>query len=532
MRDEKLIIAEGRTSLGIEFGSTRIKAVLINEEFYPIAMGSYEWENRWENGIWTYHTEDIWKGIQAAYQSLKEDVEKRYHVPLKQIGVIGISGMQHGYLALDRQGELLVPFRTWRNTMTKEASAALTELFQYPIPQRWSIAHLYQAILNQEEHLWKISYLTTLAGYVHWKLTGEKVAGLNEASGMFPIDERTKEYDKEMLGRFQSQVREKNFPWKLEEILPRPLPAGEKAGNLTKEGAMLLDVSGTLEPGIPFCPPEGDGGTGMVATNSVSRKTGNLSAGTSAFAMLVLDKKPARVHPEIDLVITPGGNPVGMAHCNNCTSDLNAWIQLFGEALECFGVAPERDELYRILYGKALEGDLDCGKLLAYNYFSGEHITGLKEGRPLFVRLPDSRFTLANFMKVHLYTALGAVKKGVDILRKEEKVEVEEIVGHGGFFKTEKIGQKIAADALGVPVSVMETAGEGGPWGMALLGAYQRMRRPGERLEEFLSDRVFVKAQKKRVEPDRAEMQGYENFMKCYEAGLAIEQMAVDALPV
>ena len=399
MSSRKELIEKGKTVLGIEFGSTRIKAVLIDENHHPIASGDHEWENRLENGIWTYSLDDIWQGLRDSYQKLAFNVEESYGVTLKKIGAIGFSAMMHGYMAFDKNGELLVPFRTWRNGITGEASEALTEAFQYNIPQRWSIAHLYQAILNGEDHVKNIDFFTTLAGYIHWKLTGQKVLGIGDASGMFPIDPETKQYHAAMIQKFDLLVADKNYPWKLKDILPKILVAGENAGILTPEGAKLLDPSGNLEAGIPLCPPEGDAGTGMAATNSVAKRTGNVSAGTSVFAMVVLEKELKKVYPEIDLVTTPDGSLVGMVHANNCTSDLNAWVGLFREFAESFGMEVDMNQLFGTLYNKALEGDKDCGGLLSYGYLSGENITGVTEGRPLFVRSPESRFNLANFMR-------------------------------------------------------------------------------------------------------------------------------------
>ena len=512
------MIADGKTALGIEFGSTRIKVVLIDKDHHPIASGSHDWENRLENNIWTYTLEDIWSGLQDSYQNLVNDVKEKYDITLTKVGSIGFSAMMHGYMAFDKDGELLVPFRTWRNTMTEEASEKLTEAFSYHIPQRWSIAHLYQAILKEEEHVKDIDYLTTLAGYVHWKLTGEKVLGVGEASGMFPIDIETKDYNQTMIKTFDNLIKDKKFGWKLENILPKVLIAGDKAGILSEEGAKLLDPSGNLEAGIPLCPPEGDAGTGMVATNSVTRKTGNVSAGTSVFAMIVLEKELKKVYDEIDLVTTPSGDLVGMVHCNNCTSDLNAWVNLFKEFAQNFGVEDvDMDQLYGTLYNKALEGDKDCGGLLAYNYFSGEHITGFEEGRPLFVRKPDSNFNLANFMRVHLYTALGALKTGLDILMKEEDVKVDKMLGHGGLFKTEGVGQKIMAAAVNAPVSVMKTAGEGGAWGMAILAAYMLDKAEDETLDTYLSDKVFAGEEGTTIAPDEKDVEGFDR-----ESGLFV----------
>lgn len=523
-------IREGKTALGIELGSTRIKAVLIGEDHSPIASGSHDWENRLEDGIWTYRLEDIWEGIQDAYGKMAEDVRAQYGEPLTVIGSMGFSAMMHGYMVFDKNGKLLTPFRTWRNTITGQASEALTELFRYPIPQRWSIAHLYQAILNKEPHVPEIHYMTTLEGYVHWMLTGQKVLGIGDAAGMFPVDIRTHDFNQGMVEQFDRLVEGENLPWKLRDILPQALTAGEDAGTLTEEGAGLLDPSSTLRAGIPLCPPEGDAGTGMTATNSVKVRTGNVSAGTSVFAMAVLEKELLKVHPEIDLVTTPAGDLVAMVHCNNCTSDLNAWVGIFGEFLEAMGVKTDKDKVFAALYHKALEGDPDCGGLLAYNYFSGEHITGFEEGRPLFVRRPDDKFDLANFMRTHLYTSLGALKTGLDILFKEEQVELDVLLGHGGLFKTKGAGQRIMASAAGVPVAVMETAGEGGAWGIALLAAYMARKADGETLHQYLEQRVFGGLEISRVEPEAVDVAGFEAFMERYRTGLAIERAAVEAL--
>jgi sugar (pentulose or hexulose) kinase len=457
--DTQKAIESGRTILGIELGSTRIKAVLIGEDHAPIASGSYEWENRYENSVWTYSLEDVWKGLQESYRNLGIDVLEKYNIPLKAIGAIGFSAMMHGYMAFDKGGNILVPFRTWRNTMTEQAAKDLTELFKFNIPQRWSIAHLYQAILNGEPHVKDISHQTTLAGYVHWKLTGQKVLGLGEASGMFPIDSKINDYDARMVGLFNKQLKAGKISWKLQDILPKVLAAGDAAGVLTEEGAKLLDPTGKLQSGIPLCPPEGDAGTGMVATNSVAERTGNVSAGTSVFAMIVLEKDLSKVYPEIDMVTTPTGKPVAMVHANNCTSDLNAWVDLFHEFSSTLGVEISESRLFEMLFKKALTGDADGGGLLAYNYFSGESITHFEEGRPVFVRTPESRFTLSNFMRVHLFSALGTLKLGMDILFEQEKVKIDQLLGHGGFFKTKEVGQKMMAAAINVPVSVMETAG-------------------------------------------------------------------------
>ncbi len=521
-------IDEGRTSLGIEFGSTRIKAVLIDETNRPVAGGTHDWENRYENGIWTYSLEDIHTGLQNCYKSLAEDVEKQYGTKLKRIGSIGISAMMHGYMPFDKDGKLLVPFRTWRNNITGPASEALSQLFGFHIPQRWSIAHLYQAILNGETHLPQIDYLTTLEGYIHRLLTGEKVIGIGEASGMFPIDSQTKDYDAEMVAKFDALIAEKGYPWKLKDILPKVLVAGEPAGTLTAAGAAFLDPSGNLQPGISLCPPEGDAGTGMTATNSVAKCTGNVSAGTSVFAMIVLEDRLSKPYEEIDLVTTPAGDAVAMVHCNNCTSDLNAWVGIFKEFAEGMGMKVDMNQLYGFLYNKALEGAKDCGGLLSYGYFSGEHITGFDEGRPLFVRETNSSFRLAEFMRCHLYTALGALKIGLDILMQNEKVKVKKIYGHGGLFKTEKVGQSILAAAMNAPVSVMATAGEGGAWGIALLASYMKNKQADESLDAYLNAHVFAGEQSIDMDPDPADVEGFNRFIARYKAGLAIERAAVD----
>ena len=526
----KSTIVNGKAVLGIELGSTRIKAVLVNEKNQPIASGSHEWENQLVDNIWTYSEEAIWTGIQASYQDMVRDVKEKYGVPVKKLAAIGFSAMMHGYMPFNEAGELLVPFRTWRNTMTEKASEELTELFQYHIPQRWSIAHLYQAMLNQEPHVKDITFMTTLEGYVHWKLTGEKVLGVGEGSGIFPIDMEIKNYDKKCLEAFDKLAAPYGFPWKLEEILPKVLLAGEEAGRLTEEGAKLLDTTGELEAGIPFCPPEGDAGTGMVATNSIAKRTGNVSAGTSVFSMVVLEKPLSKVYPEIDLVTTPTGNLVAMVHCNNCTSDLNAWVNLFREFAEAMGMQVDMNQLFGTLYHKAMEGDADCGGLLAYNYFSGEHITGFEEGRPLFVRTPESKFNLANFMRVNLFTSLGALKTGMDILLKEEGVRLDKILGHGGLFKTKGVGQNLLAGAIDTPVSVMETAGEGGAWGIAVLASYLVNKEEGESLEDYLNHKVFAGQEGEEVQPDTRDVQGFNEFMVRYKAGLAIERAAVENL--
>lgn len=523
------VIEAGQVYLGIEFGSTRIKAVLTDKDGKVLATGGHGWENRLENGIWTYSEEDIFSGLRDCYQSLAKDVKAQYGIPLRKIAAMGVSAMMHGYLPFDKDGRLLVPFRTWRNTMTEEAAEKLTGAFSYNIPQRWSIAHLYQAVLNGEEHVKEIAYFTTLAGYVHQKLTGEKVLGVGDASGMFPIDTATGDYDEKMLAAFEKLIADKHYSWCLRDILPKVLPAGEKAGVLTKEGAALLDPSGELEAGCPFCPPEGDAGTGMVATNSVAVRTGNISAGTSVFAMVVLEKPLAKVYPEIDLVTTPDGALVGMVHCNNCTSEINAWANLFAQFGELFGMKITPDELFTKLYSVALSGDPDCGGMLSYNYFSGEPVTGFESGAPLFVRSAESKFTLANTMRMHLYSALAALKVGMDLLLKEEHVTVDKLYGHGGFFKTKEAGQRIAAAAMNAPVSVMETAGEGGAWGIALLAAYLTEKENGS-LGEFLNKRIFAGKEGSERKPDEKDVEGFEQFMKRYRRGFEAERAAIRAM--
>ena len=528
--DTQEAIKTAKTVLGIEFGSTRIKAVLIGEDHTPIASGSYDWENRYENGVWTYSLEDVWTGLRESYRKLSKEIFENYNAPLQTMGAIGFSAMMHGYMAFDKDGNLLVPFRTWRTTTTAQAATALTELFQFNVPHRWSIAHLYQAILNKEPHIKDISYQTTLAGYVHWKLTGQKLLGVGDASGMFPINSKTNDYDVSKIELFNERLEAEEIAWKLPDILPKVLVAGDAAGVLTEEGAQLLDPTAQLQRGIPLCPPEGDAGTGMVATNSVAERTGNVSAGTSVFAMIVLEKELSKLHPEIDMVTTPSGKPVAMAHSNTCTSDLNAWIGLFREFVDALGVEISQSKLFEMLYRKALTGDADGGGLLAYNYLAGEPITHLEEGRPLFVRTPESHFSLSNFVRVHLFSALGTLKIGMDILFEDEQVKIDKVFGHGGFFKTEEVGQKVMAAAMNVPVSVMETAGEGGAWGIALLAAFMQRKKENQPLEAYLSDKVFAGANSTTITPDQGDVDGFTAFMERYKAGIVIERAAVQAL--
>lgn len=512
-----------KASLGIEFGSTRIKAVLLDGQYAPIASGSYAWENQLLDGIWTYALEDAERGLQACFASLKEDFEQTYAQKLTTVGVIGISGMMHGYLPLGKDGNQLVPFRTWRNTITGEAAKKLTELFSFNIPQRWSVAHLYQAILNGEAHVPQIARITTLAGYFHWRLTGRFVVGLGEASGMFPIGRASLGYDENMAQKFRALSG-----LDLHTLLPQALPAGAEAGHLTAEGAKLLDLRGELQPGIPFCPPEGDAGTGMVATNSVRVKTGNVSAGTSDFAMIVVDR-PLGVHREIDMVSTPDGAPVAMVHCNNCTSDINAWIELFGEFATAIGADLDVATLYTLLFRAALEGAADCGGLLSYNYLSGEGVTELDAGRPIFVRTPGARLTLANFMRAHLLSALATLKIGLDILSQEEHVAIEKLYGHGGFFKTPEVGQRFLSAAIGVPVSVMETAGEGGPYGMALLAAFRLYGR-GKCLADYLDSEVFANVRATTLLASSSDCMGFAAFLERYKKALPLEKLATEVL--
>lgn len=502
----------------------------MDEAGKPIASGAHDWENQLSDGVWTYSLDAVWDGLQDCYRNLTGDVKKQYGVEVKSLAAIGFSGMMHGYMAFDVNGRLLVPFRTWRNTITGQACEELTPYLNFHVPQRWSAAHLYQAILNGEEHVKQISYQTTLAGYIHWQMTGEKVVGIGEAAGMFPIDSKTRDYNQTMVDKFDAKLAEKGMPYKLRDIFPKVLVAGENAGTLTAEGAKKLDPIGTLQAGIPLCPPEGDAGTGMVATNAVAVRTGNVSAGTSVFAMVVLENELKELHEELDMVTTPTGDAVAMVHCNNCTSDLNAWVNIFKEFAESFGMDVDMDKLFEMLYNKALEGDKDCGGLLAYNYFSGEHITEFTEGRPMFVRMPEAAFNLANFMRVHLYTALGALKCGLDILLKKEHVRVDCIYGHGGLFKTKGVGQRILAAAMDAPVAVMDTAGEGGAWGIALLAEYMVCKDADETLDAYLNQRIFAGRTGTTMAPDPADVAGFDRFIELYKAGLPIEEAAIDCM--
>ena len=524
--DAKSTIETGKAILGIELGSTRIKAVLIDQENKPIAQGSHSWENQLVDGLWTYSLDAIWHGLQDCYADLRSNVQKQYGIEIESLAAMGVSAMMHGYMAFNEKAEILAPFRTWRNTNTGRAAAELSELFVYNIPLRWSISHLYQAILNDEPHVKDIHYLTTLAGYVHWQLTGKKVLGIGDASGMLPIDTSTKDYSAQMIEKFDKLIAPKGYGWKVKDILPKVLLAGADAGMLTTEGAKRLDVSGHLKAGIPVCPPEGDAGTGMVATNAVKQRTGNVSAGTSSFSMIVLEKELSKPYEMIDMVTTPDGSLVAMVHCNNCTSDLNAWVNIFKEYQELLGVPVNMDEIFGKLYNHALTGDTDCGGLISYNYISGEPVTGLEEGRPLFVRSANDKFNLANFMRAHLYASVGVLKIGNDILFNDEKIKVDRITGHGGLFKTKGVGQRVLAAAINSPISVMETAGEGGAWGIALLASYLVNNATGQTLADFLDKQVFADNTGIEIAPTAEDVAGFNAYIKNYKAGLPIEEAA------
>ncbi len=514
-------ISQGKICLGIELGSTRIKATLIDDTFSPVASGSHGWENRLENGYWTYSLDDIHSGIKSCYADLKKEVSEKHGVKLEKIGAIGISAMMHGYMAFDKEDKLLVPFRTWRNTTTEKAAAELTGLFDFNIPQRWSIAHLYQAILNDEPHLSEIDHINTLAGYIHFLLTGKRVVGVGEASGMFPIKDGG--FNEEMLDKFNKAAADHGFNKDIRKILPEVMSAGEDGGTLTEEGALFLDPTGDLKAGVPLCPPEGDAGTGMAATNAVLPKTGNISAGTSVFSMLVLEKDLEGVYPEIDIVTTPDGAPVAMVHCNNCCSELDAWVKIFGEVLQLSGHEVKKPELYDMLYNNALKGDTDCGGVIVYNYLSGEPVTAVEKGRPMYFRTPDGKMNLANFFRSQIYSSVAALKSGMDILFEKEHVAAQQFTGHGGLFKTEGVAQQFVADALNTPVSVMKTAGEGGSWGIALLAAYM-LDGKGKSLADWLDSEVFSDMEKKTAQPDEKGSHGFAEYMKRYNVGLAAEK--------
>ncbi len=524
----KEIIQSGKAILGIEFGSTRIKAVLIDPEYKVIAQGSHNWENQLVDGLWTYSIEAIWFGLQDCYANLRKEVLEKYDTEIEILASIGISAMMHGYMAFNDKDEILVPFRTWRNTNTGKAAKELSDLFVYNIPLRWSISHLYEAILDNEEHVKDIKFQTTLAGYIHWQLTGKKVLGIGDASGMIPVDPDTKTYNADMVEKFNKLIEPRGFGWTLLDIFPKVLVAGEDAGYLTPEGAHKLDISGHLKAGIPLCPPEGDAGTGMVATNAVKQRTGNVSAGTSSFSMIVLEKDLSKPYEPIDIVTTPDGSLVAMVHCNNCTSDINAWVNLFKEYQEMMGMPVDMNEIYTRLFNKALEGDADCGGLMAFNYVSGEPITGLSDGRPLFVRSANDKLSLANFMRTHLYGAIGVLKIGNDILLKEEHVKVDRITGHGGYFKTKGVGQRMLAAALSSPISVMETAGEGGAWGIALLAAFLVNNNGKLSLADYLEENVFAGDAGVEIAPTDEDVAGFNRYIERYKKALAIEKTAVE----
>ena len=527
MQDAKTVIQAGKAILGIEFGSTRIKAVLIDEKNNPIAQGSHQWENKLVDGLWTYSIDDIWAGLQDCYSNLRSNVAEQYGIEIESLAAIGISAMMHGYMPFDKKQNILVPFRTWRNTNTAQAAAELSKLFVYNIPLRWSISHLYQAILNGEEHVKDIDFLTTLAGYIHWQFTGKKVLGVGDASGMIPVNPKTKTYDATMVEKFDKLIASKGFGWKLLDILPKSLPAGADAGVLTEEGARKLDVSGHLKAGIPLCPPEGDAGTGMVATNAVKQRTGNVSAGTSSFSMIVLEKELSKPHEVIDMVTTPDGSLVAMVHCNNCTSDINAWVNLFKQYQELLGVQVDMKQTFRILFEAAQTGDADCGGILTYNYISGEPVTGFAEGRPLVVRSANDKFNLANFMRANIYASIGVLKVGNDILLNEEKVKVDRITGHGGLFTVKGVGQRMLAAALNSPISVMETAGEGGAWGIALLAGFLVNNTKGLTLPDYLDEVVFAGNTGTEIAPTPEEVAGFNTYIENYKACLPIEEAAV-----
>lgn len=525
----KELIEAGKAYLGIEFGSTRIKAVVCDEAGNVLAIGGFGWENSLKDGIWTYSEEEIFAGLKACYSDMAKDIKEKYGIAVTSFAGIGISAMMHGYLAFDNTDKLLVPFRTWRNTITGEAAEILTKEFNYNIPQRWSISHLYQAMLNKEEHVKDIDFFTTLAGFVHYKLTGRKVLGVGDASGMFPIDMKTGTYDENMIAKFDTLAKDTALSKGLKDLLPEVLSAGENAGILTAEGAALLDESGNLKAGIPLCPPEGDAGTGMVATNSVKVRTGNISAGTSVFAMVVLEKDLSKVYPEIDLVTTPDGALVGMVHCNNCTSEINNWVKVFKEFQELMGAPVDMNELYTKLYSVALEGDADCGGLTLFNYLSGEPVTGFEDGALLLARKAEDKLSLANLMRANLYSAMAALKIGLDLMLKEEGVKVDEMYGHGGYFKTKGVGTKIAAAAINAPVSVMETASEGGAWGIALLAAYMD-KKNGLSLSDYLNNNIFNNTKCEKCAPEAKDVEGFDAFIVKYKRAIAVEKAAVENL--
>ncbi|MGL4052962.1 xylulokinase [Staphylococcus haemolyticus] len=521
----KQFIEDGHLTVGIEFGSTRIKAIAIDDQCQTLATGSFEWENSYRNGYWTYSVNDAWVGIQKAYGAMTQELKEKYDATVKQLASLGISGMMHGYLPFDDNDDLLVPFRTWRNNNANKAAEILREDFQVNIPERWSIAQLYQSALDQEAHVEKVRYMTTLAGYIHWYLTDEKVLGIGDASGMFPIDSETQDYRDDIIQRFNKKFSEKGYTQDVRDILPKVVVAGEYAGRLTETGAKLVDPNGELQAGCPLCAPEADAATGMVATNSVAPRTGNISAGTSIFSMIVLEKPIKDVYPEVDIVTTPDGYEVAMIHANNCTSDINAWVDLFGEVFETMGVKYDKGELFTKLFERALKGDEDLGKLLSYGYISGEFITDVQHGYPMLVRSVDSNFNLANLMKTHIYSAFSTLKIGIDLLKERENIHIDSMFGHGGIFKTEKVAQSFLAAALDSPVRVMQTASEGGAWGIAVLARYM-IETKTSNLATYLNDFAFKGTESMTIEPTKDEVASFEQYTECFKQGIPLERLA------
>lgn len=526
----KEVISSGDIILGVEFGSTRIKAVLTAAGAKVIAKSSYDWENQLIDGIFTYDLKEVWIGLRKCFNDISAYVKQEYNVKITRISSIGFSAMMHGYLVFDKRGDLLVPFRTWRNTMTEQSADILSQHFNFNIPQRWSIAHLYQSILNKESHIGNIDFLTTLAGYVHWKVTGEKVVGIGDASGIFPIDEIALDYNKNMLEKFSALAEKEGFTIPLKNILPKVLLAGQSGGRLTKEGALLIDPTGMLQEGILVCPPEGDAGTGMVATNSIKPETGNISAGTSIFAMIVLEKSLSKYYSEIDMVTTPVGHPVAMVHCNTCTSDIDAWVKIFYEFAKHIDNNVTISDVYNLLYQSALNGTFDCGRLTSVNYFSGEPVVKIKDGFPLFIRKADNEFNLSNFMRTHIYSSFATVKIGLDLLFNDQDIKIKKLLGHGGLFKIEKIAQQILASSLNTPVEVTDTASEGGAWGMAILAEYAAHKEQTRSLEEYLNTQIFVDTKSIVCYPNKEETEGFNSFLERYKKSLQIEKFAVEII--
>lgn len=523
-------ISTGDISLGVEFGSTRIKAVLTTAGARVIAQSSYDWENQLTDGIFTYDLNDVWIGLRKCYKNITEHVKQQYNVEITKISSMGFSAMMHGYLVFDKQGELLVPFRTWRNTITGQSADILSKSFNFNVPQRWSIAHLYQSILNKEDHVNNIDFLTTLAGYVHWKVTGKRVIGIGDASGIFPIDETSLDYNKNMMEKFKELAEKDGFNIPLENIFPEVLSTGQTGGTLTDKGALLIDPTGTLQAGIPVCPPEGDAGTGMVATNSITPETGNISAGTSIFAMIVLEKSMSKYYSEIDMVTTPDGHPVAMVHCNTCTSDIDAWVKLFYEFAKQMDKNTDISDVYNMLYQSAINGIYDCGGLTSINYFSGEPVVNIADGAPLFIRKVDSRFNLPNFMRTHIYSSFATVKIGLDLLFNEEQIKIKKLLGHGGLFKVEKVAQQMMASALDTPVEVNSAAGEGGAWGMAILAEYMVRKEQNQSLGQYLDKKIFADTKSSSCFPVKEETEGFNIFLERYKKALLVEGLAVEIM--